>query len=260
MYKYIIIGTGSKANSYLIEDNNYSFLVDMGYSYRELKKRAEDNGYKLDKLKAIFITHTHSDHCSMSLNTLLNKHKNVCVYTHKKNLQNIKNKVKDPSRILDINLLNNSFEDFTFKYLETTHDAVQTIALKFTKDNKTLTIATDLGCVTPFLYSFVEDSDILAIESNYDQYMLENGFYEYYLKQRIKGDGGHLSNIDCKNVVKHWISTTQSKNPILYCVHLSENNNDPSIVEKEIKQVMNKGKFVVCKHNMLYKGIDNEED
>lgn len=254
MFSYTILGTGSKANSYIIEDQHRSFLVDMGYSYKELKNRMESANYDVDNLRAVFITHLHSDHCSNSLNILLTKHPKIKVYTHSVNVHKLQNKVKDKSKIISIDSLDNSYRGFNFEYLETPHDKIQTVAFKFKKYSKAFTIATDLGCITNNLLNFVQDSNILALETNYDEDLLENGFYPYFIKERIKKSGGHLSNKDASIVVKHWLTYNRSNDPILYCVHLSENNNLIAKVEQAIKPIMTKGSMIICSNNKLYKG------
>ncbi len=254
MFNYSILGTGSKSNSYIIEDNNKSFLIDMGYSYKELLNRFENLNYNINNLESIFITHLHKDHCSNSLNHLLLSLPKVKVYTHRDNIRALQNKVKQKDRVLSIDDLNNNYNGFTFTYYETPHDKKQTVSFKFSKYGVNLVIATDLGCVTNNLLTFVENAHILALETNYDEFMLDNGIYKPYIKQRIKNNGGHLSNRDAAIVVKHWLDNTNSENPLLYCVHLSKSNNLESIVRDTIKPYMKKGSMVICSNNQMYRG------
>ena len=66
-----------------------------------------------------------------------------------------------------------------------------------TPDEKTMTIATDLGVLTPAVHEALSGCDLVALESNYDLHMLRSGPYPYYLRARIESIRGHLSNDEC---------------------------------------------------------------
>ena len=95
-----------------------------------------------------------------------------------------------------------------------------------TPDEKTMTIATDLGTLTPPVHEALSGCDLVALESNYDLHMLRSGPYPYYLRARIESVRGHLSNDECSAKLLELIQSGCKK--FALC-HLSQENNTPSL-------------------------------
>ena len=95
-----------------------------------------------------------------------------------------------------------------------------------TPDGKTMTIATDLGVLTPPVHEALSGCDLVALESNYDLHMLRSGPYPYYLRARIESVRGHLSNDECSAKLLELIQSGCKK--FALC-HLSQENNTPSL-------------------------------
>ena len=114
------------------------------------------------------------------------------------------------------------FGDVSVETIPSPHDAADGSLFVISSNGKRLGIWTDLGHVFDKLYSLVSTLDGIFIESNYDPLMLDNGPYPAFLKERIKGPEGHLSNIDCAELLQEGIKLKWA------CLaHISNNNNSP---------------------------------
>ena len=108
----------------------------------------------------------------------------------------------------------------------TSHDAADPLGYSFFHDGKKVTVATDTGVITDTVRQNVLDSDVVLLESNHDIDMLKNGRYPYYLKKRILGDHGHLSNDTAADFLVELIENGTER---IFLGHLSEENNTPDI-------------------------------
>ncbi|MCL2350621.1 MAG: MBL fold metallo-hydrolase, partial [Defluviitaleaceae bacterium] len=115
------------------------------------------------------------------------------------------------------------------------HDANEPVGYAITTDMHKIAITTDLGRITPEVTEHFANSDIIVIESNHDIYMLENGPYPEHLKQRIKSDFGHLSNVAC-GVFLSDACAPNTKH--IFLAHLSEDNNRPSVAFDTVKNIL----------------------
>jgi len=228
------LASGSRGNSLFVSCNDFSILIDAGLSGIEIERRLNAVQLKPETLKAIIITHEHSDHVKGA--GVLNRRYNIPVYITKKtwkacsNLGEIKGlRFFECSKSFKINQI-------TINPFPISHDAIDPIGLTLKYNHHKLGIATDLGIVTSLVKNHLHDSTILYLESNHDPDMLINGSYPWHLKQRIKGRTGHLSNMDAKDLICE-LNTKNLKHVIL--AHLSEENNCPKKAEKEIFKGLN---------------------
>ena len=116
--------------------------------------------------------------------------------------------------------------DFGVTMFPTSHDVPCVGYRIHTPDNKTMTIATDLGVLTPPVHQALSGCDLVALESNYDLHMLRSGRYPYYLRSRIESNRGHLSNDECSAKLLELIQEGCKK--FALC-HLSQENNTPAL-------------------------------
>ena len=112
--------------------------------------------------------------------------------------------------------------DLSVKPFEISHDAVKPVAYRVECEDKAVAVATDMGKFDDYIISNLSDLDALVIEANHDVRMLLAGAYPYYLKQRILGDKGHLSNYDSAKYLSKFIG---EKTKYILLAHLSEENN-----------------------------------
>jgi phosphoribosyl 1,2-cyclic phosphodiesterase len=117
-------------------------------------------------------------------------------------------------------------EDLKLEFFKTCHDAVQPVGIAFHHGNSHLGIATDTGCVTTGIIKALPGADTLIFEENHDEQMLKEGPYPYYLKKRIAGDQGHLSN---RTAAKSLTEIVTGKNSAYCFGSLSQVNNTPNV-------------------------------
>lgn len=239
--------SGSSGNMYLVESNNTNVLVDIGISYKRANIALNEIGKSFEDIDALVITHEHSDHIQ-GLATLLKK-QNIPIYTSKGTSSAIKEKLK--SNDIQINEIT-ADETFNIKNIsitpfEISHDAAMPLGYTISSDDKTLTIATDLGYVSDNIYSHLKEANLSVIESNYDNTLLMYGPYNYTLKQRIKSNLGHLSNTDTASVITN-LAKDGKRSFILG--HLSQNNNNPDIAYSIVTDTLKENGFDLAEFNI----------
>lgn len=220
--------SSSKGNATFIGNSTSGILVDVGVSCKRLISGLEVCGLSADAVRAVFITHEHSDHIS-GLNVFLKNFK-VPVYAKPSTIEYIIKNNKAPIgadlRSCEDEMCAGSLQADSFA---TPHDTPQSCGYNFyTKDGKKLTVCTDLGFVTDEVQRAITGCDLVLLESNYDERMLREGSYPYYLKQRISSDTGHLSNINSAKMCRQLIKSGTTR---IILGHLSQENNTPSVAE-----------------------------
>lgn len=235
MMKICSIASSSSGNCIYIGTDRTHILIDTGISGKRLKSGLERINLSPEEIDGILVTHEHSDHIK-GLGVVTRKY-NIPVYTTELTW----NKIKESglTGFMDESLFRKIIPDRDFSINElvihpfnTSHDAVQPVCYTFQKDKKKISVATDLGCYNSYITEKLKDSNVLFIEANHDIEMLQNGSYPYYLKKRILGDRGHLSN----EISGKLISEVISEN-LQYVVlgHLSRENNRPEVAHKSVK-------------------------
>lgn len=239
--------SGSSGNMYLVESNNTNVLVDIGISYKRANIALNEIGKSFEDIDALVITHEHSDHIQ-GLATLLKK-QNIPIYTSKGTSSAIKEKLK--SNDIQINEITAdekfNIKDISITPFEISHDAAMPLGYTISSEDKTLTIATDLGYVSENIYSHLKEANLSVIESNYDNTLLMYGPYNYNLKQRIKSNLGHLSNTDTASVITN-LAKDGKRSFILG--HLSQNNNNPDIAYSIITDTLKENGFNLDEFNI----------
>lgn len=225
--------SSSKGNSTLITNENTKILVDCGISGKALCESLKKFGVSAAEIDAILITHEHTDH-TKGVGVASRKY-NLPIYLNALTWNFAKSQI---GRIEEENL--NIFgtgdefyiNDIKVKSFHTPHDAAESVGFVFEDSSGRAAIATDMGFVTDEVLSVICGCDTVLIEANYDLNMLEIGSYPYELKQRIKGNRGHLCNDDSGALAKI-LAESGVKEIILG--HLSEENNFPLLALKTVE-------------------------
>jgi phosphoribosyl 1,2-cyclic phosphodiesterase len=221
--KICALASGSSGNSFYVESKkNQGILIDCGISAKQIQERLSTINKSPDNLRAIFITHEHSDHIR-GLDVLARKF-NLNIF--------VPNKIiKEKFLCSRKELINGIKNDETLKIagLEVTafpksHKSLDPVSYFITEDNKKLSVITDAGHACNNIIEHVSDSHFLAIESNYDEKMLVEGHYPWPTKQWIKSDVGHLSNTQSASCV---LEHASKKLKSILLSHISQNNNTP---------------------------------
>lgn len=238
MLKCCSLYSGSSGNSFFVQSENTKLLIDAGVSCKKIETSINTLGINLSEIDGILVTHEHIDH-TKSLGILANKY-DIPIYINHKTLDALP-KIKD--KVLDKNICffnnNNSFEINDLKILpfSTPHDAADPCGFNIFKDNKKISIATDLGHISNKLIQNLENSSLLMLEANYDSNILKYSSYPRILKERISGPNGHLENCISGKLIAH-LTNSGLKNALL--IHLSKENNFPELAYKTVLEELQK--------------------
>ena len=185
------LNSGSNGNCYYVGNEHEAVLVDVGISCRETETRMARPGLSMRKVKAIFISHEHSDHIRGV--TVLAKKYGIPVYINQLTLLHgglrLDGLVEDFIAEQSVQIGQLSITAF-LKLHDAAHPHSFTIACGDVK----VGVFTDLGAVCENLVQHFQQCHAAFLEANYDEEMLERGSYPYHLKRRIRGGKGHLSN------------------------------------------------------------------
>ena len=195
--QFVSIASGSSGNCIFVGSDTTSILVDAGISNKRIEQGLNEIGRKGSELDGIMITHEHSDHVK-GLGVLARK-QGVPIYGTKETLDEI-TKIKSlgefPRELLHPIQPDADFSvgDLEIRPFKIDHDAANPVAYRIQNDHASVAVATDMGHYDQYIIDHLQGLDALLLEANHDVRMLETGPYPYYLKQRILGDRGHLSN------------------------------------------------------------------
>ena len=252
MVRYAVLGSGSSGNSYAFSDGQTSVLIDQGYSGVELQRRLVAIGLDISSVAAVCVTHLHPDHAK-GLGVISRKLR-VPIYLHTAMVEKEKvvfSKLSIPPECIALvrPLEEFSVGPFVLSCFETSHDSGGSVGWRVTYGDTSLMVLTDTGCYTQEQLLLAKSSNILFLEANYDEAMLQNGPYPYYLKQRISGLYGHLSN----DQALQFLQESQFTGEHVYFIHLSGTNNEPSLLSNMAREQM-KTPFTVCEKGRCYGG------
>jgi len=253
--RYAILGSGSTANSYIFEHDDFSFIVDNGFTLKEFSRRAAELDFDISRIKFIFLTHRHIDH-SRGIGALSKKLKipvvmGSSVHFDKTEAHRIYKRLNvEPGK-------NYAFENLEFSVFPISHDSPGSVSYSFSIGGTVFTIITDTGKILKEMEQHAVNSDILFLEANYCPQMLNDGPYPVYLKKRIESEEGHLSNNDALDFLMKILNIEQNKNRMTYFCHLSDTNNCSEKLESVIKTIMPETflNYRVCCKGELVKGI-----
>jgi phosphoribosyl 1,2-cyclic phosphodiesterase len=221
------INSGSNGNCYYVGNDREAILVDAGISCRETEKRMKRAGLSIQKVKAIFISHEHSDHIR-GVEVLSRKYQ-LPVYITAPTLGNSglsieKHLLRSFSKKEPINIGSLSVFPF-FK----NHDAADPHSFVVEQEGICIGVFTDIGSVCEQTILHFKRCNAIFLEANYDEHMLATGHYPAYLKKRISSDHGHLSNAQALALFLEHRPGFMSH---VLLSHLSKENNDPETARK----------------------------
>ena len=227
------LGSGSSGNATLVEAgsgaNLKRLLIDCGLKPKMLLERLASAGLAAAQIDAIFVTHEHSDHLGHARQWALRHRTPVWMSrgTHfaagESDFDGLLQLAQDG---IPIDLGELQVTPFTVP-----HDAREPLQLSCSDGNRKLGVLTDLGHATAHVLTHLAGCHALLLECNHDAQMLAAGAYPAFLKQRVGGRFGHLSNIDAAQVAK---SLDHAGLNQVIAAHLSRQNNRPDLAREAL--------------------------
>lgn len=227
MVRYAALASGSNGNSYFVAKDDTAILVDVGINNKHLHLRMASLQINPASISAIFITHEHTDHiCGLSV---FAKRYQIPVYITRGTYESSRLQLPDylvnfisPNAAVTIGPL-------TVYGIPKYHDAKEPCSFLVSDGQINVAVMTDLGRVCDNVKKAIRIADVLFLEANYDEDMLRNGRYPYYLKNRISGGWGHISNAAS---VAALIESKSNRLKHVILGHLSGENNTVGLVEE----------------------------
>ena len=232
MFNFCSLYSGSSGNSLFVETKNTRILIDAGVSCKKIEHALNDIDIDPKSLDGILVTHEHIDHVQ-SLGTLSKKF-NLPVFVNQETLDAMpkqRDKISDEN--INIFKVSDKFEigDLIVKPFSIPHDAANPCGFSLYKDDKKISVATDIGHMTNDILKNLEESLFVMLEANYDPEVLRYSPYPFSLKSRIAGPTGHLSNEIAGKTISHLIDSGL-KNAMLG--HLSKESNFPELAYQTV--------------------------
>jgi phosphoribosyl 1,2-cyclic phosphodiesterase len=235
------LNSGSNGNCYYIGNDSEAVLIDAGISRRETEKRMKRLGLSMSFVKAIFISHEHSDHVT-GVAGLSKKYQLPVYITHSTLLSSglpVEKRLVYPFRAHEtISVGTLSITPFP-KF----HDASDPHSFVVSDSHVNIGVFTDIGSPCEHVINHFKKCHAAFLEANYCEDMLMNGRYPQYLKNRISSKHGHLSNNQALGLFVNYRGSQLSH---LILSHLSKNNNRPELVDKIFNKWAGNVKIVVA--------------
>lgn len=232
MLNFCSLYSGSSGNSLFVETEDTKLLIDAGVSSKKIETALTNLSIDPSEINGILITHEHSDHVQ-GLGTFAKKF-HLPVFVNRKTLDAMpKQKEKLDEKNIHLFNLNEKFEigDLKIKPFAIPHDAANPCGFNIMKEDKKISIATDIGHMTKDIMKHLENSLFLLLEANYDPKVLMYSRYPYPLKTRIAGPTGHLSNELAGKTISFLL---QSGLQEAMLGHLSKESNFPELAYKTV--------------------------
>jgi phosphoribosyl 1,2-cyclic phosphodiesterase len=235
------LNSGSNGNCYYIGNEKEAVLVDVGISCREIERRMRRLNLSVQKIKAVFISHEHTDHIR-GLHSLVKKY-SLPVYITTPTLkfgrlyfQTDVTRSFAPHETISVG-------DLKITAFSKLHDAADPYSFTISCNDTRVGVFTDIGLPCENVINHFKQCHAAFLEANYDDEMLDKGNYPFHLKRRIKGETGHLSNKQALELFKRHRPPYMSH---LILSHLSQNNNCPKLVEELFTQHADGVKMIVA--------------
>ncbi|HOA74112.1 MAG TPA: MBL fold metallo-hydrolase [Phycisphaerae bacterium] len=225
--------SGSNGNCIYVEAGETRLLFDAGITGKQAQARMAVHKRELHGIDALIISHDHADHIR------------CCGVFHRKfNIPVWMTSVTQTATRCDLGKLERvnyftsgqtlAIKDVLVHTLRTPHDGADGVAFVVEHGGKRLGILTDLGHPFNGLRELIPTLDAVYLESNYDPHMLRNGPYAWYLQERIRGKGGHLSNQESAELLR----SAGRRLQWAALAHLSAENNTPALAMETHRQVV----------------------
>ena len=230
-----ILASGSEGNCLLVSAGGTHLLVDAGISARRICGALQALALSPADISGVLLTHEHTDHiCGVA--TLTKQHR-LPLYASRGTAEALCRKSSCVSDVLRVIPRAGAFDigNARITVFPTSHDATESIDFRVDHGGAGVGILTDTGVVTPEAEQTLAGVDLMVLESNHDEEWLLSGPYPYYLKQRILGARGHLSNAAAGAFARR-LAEGGTRQFVL--AHLSRENNTPERARQTLERAL----------------------
>lgn len=236
---YISFGSGSSGNSCYVGNDEGGVVIDAGVRADVIEDTLRRHGVSMRHVKALLLTHDHSDHVRYSY-ALLRNNRHLTLYCTPRVLNGLLRRHSISKRIKEYHTP--IFKEIPFKVsgmeftaFDVPHDGSDNMGFSVDFAGHRFVLATDLGAVTERARHYMSQANYLVIEANYDAEMLRRGPYPEYLKARIASERGHLDNRDTGAFLAE-VAGSQLK--YIFLCHLSKDNNTPAKALTAVREAL----------------------
>lgn len=247
--KFCSLYSGSSGNCLYLEDKNTKILIDAGVSGKRVEENLKKIQVKPEEITALFISHDHIDHIKGV--GVLSRRYNIPIYANQGTwdaAQKVLGKISPDNMVVFHSNKEVTVNGLSIMPFLIHHDAKEPVGFTIKNEKNKIGIITDTGKVTDKITECLQDCDLAVIESNHDVGMLKVGRYPYYLKKRILGTEGHLSNDDASEMILELVNKGLKK---VLLAHLSEENNFPELAYETTSSLLVENNVKVQKDVML---------
>lgn len=243
--KICSIASGSSGNCIYVEDSKTKLLIDVGISGKRVTNGLSQIGVDGKELDGILVTHDHEDHIKGV--GILSRKYDLPIYVNEGTWEVMKDSIGKihPKNVKYFDSkIPFEIKDFRIEPFSISHDAKDPVGFSIYGQNKKMSIATDLGYINNDIFEKLYGADMVLLEANHDVQMLKVGPYPYYLKRRILGEEGHLSNESAGNALVHLVKKGLEQ---VLLAHLSKKNNFPELAYQTVYNILTDHKIKVEK-------------
>lgn len=236
-FVFISLGSGSSGNCAYVGNEQGGIIVDAGIRDDIVFETLHRNGVTPSMIKGIVLTHDHQDHVRY-VYTLVRRYKHIHIYCTPRVLNGLLRRHNISRRVKEYQ--ENIFKEIPFTLagmkitaFDASHDGSDNMGFDIALGDKHFVVAADMGIITPRAHYYMSRANYLIIECNYDLEMLNKGHYPEYLKNRVRGEKGHLDN---KQAAQFIVDNYHEGLRYVFMCHLSKDNNTPEVATRTLTQ------------------------
>lgn len=234
--RFSVLASGSTGNAVYVENDEHSFLVDVGLSGKKMEQLFAEIDRDMKNLSGILVTHEHSDHIK-GLGVVARKY-NIPIFANAKTwgaMDGLIGTIPSDLRYhFDMETVK-TFGGIDIQSFAVSHDAADPMFYTFQQDGRKLVVITDTGYVSDRMKGYIAAADAYVFESNHDVSMLQMGKYPWSIKRRILSDVGHVSNEDAAVAMADVVAEKPTQ---IYLAHLSKDNNMKELARMSVSQTL----------------------
>lgn len=227
--KIYTLYSGSSGNSAFIRIGDTAILIDAGRNAKALRLALDEIGEDISNIRAIFITHEHSDHIS-ALDVVAKKN-DIPIYVTRQSAQKFLPDSPVRERLIERDVIfSEDIGEIRISSFQTSHDSLMSVGYKIEFEDEdgahSIGYATDTGYVSENIRKALIGCEAVILECNHDIDMLMSGPYPYDIKRRVASNRGHLSNDAC---AEFSLDLVQNGTRAIMLAHISRENNEPTL-------------------------------